>query len=123
MAGSGLTSYAQVQAFITKVLTDNGEQGGVPGSPHGGFWTTLSYQQFVNGNVPGVTDRNSGQPVLILIKGNSAQSNLILALQGKGPLFDPNNGAFGQMPANGPPMFTADQIAQIAGWIDSGCPE
>ena len=103
MAGSGLTSYAQVQAFIAKVLTDNGEQGGGPGSPHGGFWATLSFQQLVNGNVPAVTDPNSGQPVPILIKGNSGQSNLILALQGKGPLFDPNNAGFGQMPANGPP--------------------
>jgi len=123
MAGAALTSYAQVQAFITKVMADNGEQGGVPGSPHKGFWATLSYSQFVNGNVPGVTDPSSGKPIPILIKGNSAQSNLVLALQGKGPLFDPNNGAFGQMPANGPPMFTPDQIAQIAGWIDLGCPE
>ena len=29
-----LTSYAAVQAFITKVLTDNNEMGGVPASPH-----------------------------------------------------------------------------------------
>lgn len=118
-----LQSYAQAQAFITKVLTDNGEQGGVAGAPHGWFWSKLSYEQFVNGTVPGVKDPNTGQPLPVLIKGNSAQSNLILALQGKGPLFDSNTGAFGQMPANGPPMFTADQIAQIAGWIDNGCPE
>src|SRR6266436_9151784 len=102
-----LQSYAQVQAFITKVLIDNGEQGGVAGAPHGGFWSTLSYQQFVNGAVPGVTDPNTALPMPILIKGKSAQSNLILALRGKGLLFDPNTGAFGQMPANGPPMFSA----------------
>jgi hypothetical protein len=118
-----LKSYAEVQAFITKVLTDNGEQGGVSVAPHGGFWATLPYQQFVNGSVPGVKDPNTGQPIQILVKGNSAQSNIILALLGKGPLFDPNTGAFGQMPSNGPPMFTPDQVAQVAGWIDTGCPE
>lgn len=123
MKSRPLESYSQVQAFITKVLTDNHEQGGVAAAPHGGFWSSLSYEQFVNGNVPGVRDPNTGQPMPILIKGNSAQSNLILALKGKGPLFDPTNGAFGQMPANGPPMFTADQIAQIADWIDAGCPQ
>ncbi len=123
MNPSPLKSYAQVQAFIAKVLTDNGEQGGVPGSPHGAFWSKLTYEQFVNGSVPGVKDPSTGQPLSILVKGNSTKSNLILALQGKGSLFDPNTGAFGQMPANGPPMFTTDQIAQIAGWIDNGCPE
>jgi|SRR5437588_5009939 len=123
MSTPPLKSYAEVQAFMTKVLTDNGEQGGVAVAPHRGFWATLPYQQFVNGNVPGVKDPGTGQPIPILQKGNSAQSNLILALQGKGPLFDPNTGAFGQMPTNGPPMFTVDQISQVAGWIDAGCPE
>lgn len=118
-----LSSFAEVQAFITQVLTQNGELGGVGGSQHGSFWTSLSYNDFVTGNVPNVTDPNTGQPVPILVKGNSATSNIILALQGVGPLFDPNNGSFGQMPANGPPMFTADQIASIAGWIDAGCPQ
>ena len=40
-----------------------------------------------------------------------------------GTIFDPNSGAFGQMPANGPPFFSASQIKAIAGWIDAGCPE
>jgi|SRR5581483_5044514 len=120
---SALTSFAQVQAFITQVLTANAEQGGVPGSPHGAFWSSLKYQDFLNGTVPGVKDPNTGQPIPILVKGNSSQSNLILSLQGKGPFFDPVNGSIGQMPANGPPMFTPEQIKQIADWIDSGCPE
>ena len=51
---------------------------------------------------------DAGQPVPILVKGDSAHSNLILALRGQGPLFDPTNGSIGQMPANGPPMFTDD---------------
>lgn len=118
-----LNSFAEVQNFITQVLTQNGEASGVATSPHGSFWTTLSYQDFVTGNVPHVTDPNSGQPIPILVKGDSAHSNLILSLQGKGPLFDPVVGSIGQMPANGPPMFTDQQIASIAAWIDAGCPE
>jgi hypothetical protein len=110
-----------VQQFITKVLTDNAEAGGVAASPHKAFWSALTYAQFVNGNVPGVTD-DAGQPIPILVKGNSAGSNLILSLQGKGPLFDTNTGSIGQMPANGPPMFTVDQVNSIAAWIDAGCP-
>jgi len=31
-------------------------------------------------------------------------------------------GTYGQMPAAGPPYFTAAQVAEIAGWIDAGCP-
>ena len=118
-----LRSFAAVQTFITTVLAQNGEEGGVPGAPHKAFWATLSYDDFVNGAVPGVQDPTTGGPIPILVKGNSAQSNLILSLQGKGPLFDPNTGTFGQMPANGPPMFTSDQIQQLADWIDAGCPE
>ena len=119
-----LTSYAQVQQFIDQVLTQNGEIGGVPGSPHGSFWTTLSYDSFVNGNVPGVTDPDTGQPMPVMVKGNSGASNIIMALRGTpGSPFDPTNGSIGQMPANGPPFFTDDQIGQIAAWIDAGAPE
>jgi hypothetical protein len=113
-----LNSFADVQAFITQVMKDNQEDGGLPASPHKDFWNQLTYSQFTQGNVPGVNP-----PLPILVVGNSAASNLILSLQGKGPLFDPNTGTIGQMPANGPPMFTADQIKQIADWIDAGCPK
>lgn len=123
MAITVLNHYADVQQFISNILTQNHESGGVATSPHRAFWNSLSYNDFVNGNVPGVNDPTSGQPLPILIKGDSANSNLILALQGKGPFFDPNTGAFGQMPANGPPMFTDDQVNSIAHWIDAGCPQ
>jgi hypothetical protein len=113
-----LKSFAEVQNIITRVLTENGEIGGVSNSPHGAFWTKLTYTQFTTGNVPGVNP-----PTPILVIGDSAKSNIILSLQGIGPLFDPNTGRFGQMPANGPPFFTLAQIAEIAGWIDSGCPQ
>jgi len=121
MAITPLHSFAAVQSFISQLLSQNKEQGGVGFSPHKAFWKTLTYDQFVNGNVPGVSDPNTGKPIPILVKGNSAQSNLILALQGIGPIFGPAQ--FGQMPANGPPFFSADEIASIAAWIDSGCPQ
>lgn len=122
MAVTRLNSFGDVQRFIGQVLLQNNEQGAVSFSPHKAFWSTLTYEQFVNGNVPGVTDPTTRAPMPILIKGNSAQSSLILALQGSGPIFGPD-GPIGQMPANGPPFFTADQIASIAAWIDNGCPQ
>jgi len=47
---------------------------------------------------------NPAYPILVV--GNVANSNLVKALQGKGPLFD-NTGAFPQMPASAnPPCLT-----------------
>jgi len=121
MAITPLNSFASVQQFITQVLTQNGDMGLVAGAPHGAFWNTLPYSQFVNGNVPNVDDPNTGQPMPILVNGNSAQSNLIIALLGIGPMFGAN-GAIGQMPVGGTP-FTLDQIKSIAAWIDNSCPQ
>ena len=123
---TAITSYGAFQAYLTKILTNNisqntgksEESDSENSAPHGAFWNTLMYDQFVSGNVPGVTPAAP-----ILVKGNSQQSNLILALQGVGPLFDPNTGQYGQMPADGPPFLTQDQIQPIADWIDAGCPE
>jgi len=113
-----LTSFADVKNSINTILTQNKEAAGVAGAPHGAFWSKLTYQQFTKGNVPGVDP-----PAPILVVGNSGQSNIILALKGVGPLFDPDAGTYGPMPGNGPPFFTDAQISEIAGWIDSGCPE
>lgn len=121
MAITALNSFADVQSFITQVLVQNGQQGGLGFAPHKAFWNTLTYDQFVNGNVPNVPDPDTGNPIPILVQGNSAQSNLILALKGDGPLFA--DAAFGRMPANGPPFFSDDDIASIAAWIDNGCPQ
>jgi hypothetical protein len=112
-----ITSYAQLGQLINTVLEQDGELGDVPHAPHASFWTSLSYDEFVYGNVPGVSP-----PVPILVIGDSKNSNLIQALQGVGPLFGPN-GSIGQMPADGPPFFTDDQIAEIAAWIDARCPD
>ena len=120
-----------MQEYITRILTNNissttgnNEEIDSENALHGTFWNTLSYDEFVNGNVPGIEDPNTGQPMPILMKGNAAQSNIILALQGApGTPFDPNTGAFGKMPADGPPFFTVDQIQPIAYWIDACSPE
>ena len=118
-----LKSFADVQRLLRQILTENGQIRGVASAPHKSFWTTLSYHDFVTGNVPNVSDPATGRPLPILVKGDSAHSNLILSLQGRGPLFDSDTGTIGPMPANGPPMFTDAQIALIAAWIDAGCPE
>jgi hypothetical protein len=121
MAITALNSFADVQSFIAQILVQNGQQGGVGFAPHRAFWSTLTYAQFVNGNVPNVADPDTSKPIPILVKGNSAQSNLIKALKGDGPMFA--DAEFGRMPANGPPFFSDDDIASIAAWIDNGCPE
>ena len=116
-----INSYAQLQQYLTGILTANissqtgntEESDSENQSPHGAFWNTLSYDDFVNGDVP-----NVGIPILVI--GNSKQSNIILALTGQPP-FDGSQ--FQQMPADGPPYLTADQVAPIAGWIDAKCPK
>lgn len=115
-----ITSYAGLAAFITKVLTDNHQINSVRNAPHKDFWNTMSYQDFTTGNVPNVTD--GGNPLRILIPGNSQASTIVHALQGTG-IFDPNTGSQDRMPANGPPFFTDAQIQEIAGWIDANCPQ
>jgi hypothetical protein len=120
-----ITSFTQLGPYINSVLSANGELpvGGV-GGPHKHFWDTLTYQEFVTGNVPSIVDPTTQQPMKILVVGNSKLSNLIMALSGTpNTVFDPNTGAIGQMPDGGPVFFTPEQIAPIAAWIDAGCPQ
>ena len=119
--GSGLT----LGAYIDGILKQNNEAGGVASAPHSNFWDTLNYKEFTTGNVPRV-NFGPNPPYPILVVGNAANSNFVLALQGTGPLFDNNTGEFGQMPANaeppGMPYFTDQQIQSIIDWINKGCP-
>jgi hypothetical protein len=119
--GSGTT----LSNYVDGILKQNGELDGVAGAPHKSFWTTLSYTDFTTGNVPRVTFGPS-PPYPILVLGDGKNSNFVLALQGIGPLFDNNTGAFGQMPANAnppaKPFFTDAQIQPIIDWINSNCP-
>ena len=113
-----LRSYADVQQLLNDFVTAHD----VPMSlaPHGEFWSILTYDEFVSGDVPNVTDPDTGQPLKILIRTNSGESNLILALRGSGPLFGVN-GSIGPMPPSGPAM-SEEQIAALADWIDRDCP-
>lgn len=119
-----LNSYEDVKNHLNSILAANGQLSDTQHAPHGDWWNSMTYEQFITGNVPGVNDPNTGQPMPILILGNSSESNLIISLQGKPKTpFDPDSGAFGQMPADGPPFFDpATQIQPLADWIDAGCP-
>jgi hypothetical protein len=113
-----LNTFAEVQAYITNALTSQQQTDlNSPGCPHKAFWNNLTYEQFTGGSVPGVSPA-----VQILVVGDSKNSNIIQALQGTG-LFDPNTGSYPQMPADGPPFFSKDQIDEIAAWIDNKCPK
>lgn len=121
MAITALNSFADVQQFLTQIVTANNETLELQNAPHKAFWKTLTYDDFVNGNIPHVHNPDTGDTIPILVKGKSDQSNIIMALSGTGPIFGPD-GPVGQMPPSGT-KFSADQIASLAAWIDAGCPE
>lgn len=121
MAITPLNSFAAVQQFMSQIVTQNNETTELTASPHKAFWSTMTYDQFTTGNVPNVSDPNTGNPIPILVKRHSAPSNIVMALQGSGPIFGPA-GPVDKMPPSGP-IFTADQINSIAAWIDAGCPK
>jgi hypothetical protein len=114
-----ITNFADVQAFFNNFIAANNID--ITDAQHGAFWQT-TYDNFVTGPVPGVSDPNTGKPISILIKGDGEHSNIIYALRGTpGTLWDPNNPAgFGQMPAGGP-YFPSDQIDDLSDWITKGC--
>jgi hypothetical protein len=112
---AAIKNYADVQAALNNFV----QQAGVtPGqAPHGTFWNTMSYTDFTTGNVPNVSQ---GGPWKILVVGDSKSSNIIQILSGVGNAFN----YFGQMPQPNPP-YEPEQtqlIAQLAAWIDAGCP-
>lgn len=116
-----LKSYAEVRALLDDFVAR--EMVPIDFAPHGAFWRTMSYRDFTEGNIPGVVDPSTGDPLRVLIPGSSRKSNLILSLLGaEGTIFDPINGSIGRMPPTGPFMPDAD-IARIADWIDRGAPE
>lgn len=117
-----LNHYSDVQQYLNKILTQNNQLQDTEGAIHGAFWNNMTCEQFKTGNVPHVSDPDTGGPMPILVVGDPDNSNIIKALRGTpGSPFDPNTGAFGQMPADGPPFFTPEQIAPLADWIKNGC--
>jgi hypothetical protein len=119
--GNGLT----LAAYLDGILQRNNELNGVATAPHKNFWETLTYQQFTTDNVPGISFGPT-PPYPILVVG-ATSSSFVLALQGVGPLFDNNTGAFGQIPANANPpampSLTAAETQPITDWINNACPK
>jgi hypothetical protein len=106
-----LNSYQDVQSFFNDFIAAN--QIPIDDSPHLAFWDTLTYDEFVNGDVPNAAG------VKILIVGNSADSNLVKILRGS---LTVGTASFRRMPGGGP-FMSEDMIASLADWIDRGCPE
>ncbi len=116
-----INSYADVKKLFDNFV----QQSQIPigSAPHHDFWNQMSYEEFKNGDVPDIFDPDTNQPLnlKILVVGKSSESNIILALRGSGPLFNPTDGSIGPMPPGGP-MLPPEQIAELADWIDRGCP-
>jgi predicted flap endonuclease-1-like 5' DNA nuclease len=115
MSAVTINSYADVQTALSALLSANSLSAS--NAPHQVFWQTLSYSDFVNGNVP-----NLGIP--ILVSGDSANSNIIQVLTGGAA----NKTGFPDMPYPSPPYDSntptqADVLSALAGWIDAKCPE
>lgn len=111
-----IKNYSDLQTALNTFVANVGVTPGL--APHHAFWNSLSYEQFITGDVPGV----SGFKILIV--GNAAKSNIIMALSGtQNSPFDPSTGAIGQMPQPSPP-YSGQQslIDDITGWINAGCP-
>ena len=109
---SQLNSYKDVQALLNKFVMVNNLTPSL--APHGVFWETLTYEQFISGTVPGI-----GVP--ILDNHHPENSYIINVLKG------PYNG-FNQMPRPNPPynQHTPEQsevITLLSDWIARGCPD
>jgi hypothetical protein len=119
-APAKLNSYDDVKALLNGFLA---AAGITITRSHGVFWNTLKFADFRDGNVPNVSDPTTGAPLKILVVGKPDESNIILALQGIGPLFDNTIGTITRMPFGGPPWMPDDQIDALADWIRRGCPD
>lgn len=115
-----MSNFADVQKYLSQFVTAAGVTPAL--APHGVFYHDLNYSQFTTGDVPGVAGYK------ILEVGNSAKSNIIMALAGTpNSPFDPNSGTIGQMPQPSPPYDSSsptesDIISALSKWIDAGCP-
>ncbi|MBY5456886.1 hypothetical protein HFO89_10995 [Rhizobium leguminosarum] len=107
-----ISNYQDLQIFMSQTMADLGADAEF--APHEAFWSTLTYEDFKEGNVPGINP-----PVRVVIPGDAAGSAFIQALKGVG-MFD--GSTYRRMPAGGPPFFSDPQIAEIAAWINAGCP-
>jgi hypothetical protein len=87
---------------------------------HRAFWRGITREKFIDLKI-----RALGQDWPLVVLGDGAHSNLVLALKGQAP-FGKNLGVpgakFRRMPAGLDPV-PADSIRDIEQWINDGCPE
>ncbi len=111
-----IKNYSDLQTALNTFVTNAKVASDL--APHQAFWNNLSYQQFITGDIPGM----SGFKILVV--GNAAESNIIMALSGtQNSPFDPSTGTIGQMPQPSPPYPDQQSlIDDITAWINAGCP-
>jgi hypothetical protein len=114
-----IKSYTEVQALLNDFVQKNNVP--IASTPYGAFWNRMTYKEFTEGDLPGVTAPLTGKPLKVLVVTKPGESNLILALRGAaGSVFDPVEGSVGRLPPTGPFMNDED-IKRIADWIEQGC--
>lgn len=90
--------------------------GGADIGAHGAFWQDLTLARFIAEQVFGLD---------LMVVGNGAGSNLVLALKGTTPFgadIGVEDAAFPRMPFGFDPISDPD-IAFIETWITDGCPD
>ncbi len=122
-----INNYTDLQNVLSALVANNQLQIGQ--APHGAFWDGLSYEDFITGNVPHITNPVAPHgPYKYVEPGNAANSTIFQALSGAtGTVFDPSFGDFGQMPQpsapyDSTPPLQSDIIAALEVWINNGCP-
>jgi hypothetical protein len=125
MPGRSVVGFARVKDYLNAIADAHGR---ISTSPHRRFWN-LSYQIFVDGQVPNVTC--DVQPVPIIDKSAPLQSPFFLILQAEWC-------GMPQMPAGGPFITDADFevdlpdgsvvtgseiVADLVAWLTNGYPE
>ncbi|MFM8980448.1 MAG: c-type cytochrome [Planctomycetia bacterium] len=111
--------YAGVQAILGSWMSTAGS------SPHQKFWE-LTHAEFLAFRFP----RSEGEDgeIQLVVPGDSKASNLLKALRGEPVRVRYADGrtedvSIKRMPPRGKTKPTPEQLAQVALWIDAGCPE
>ena len=119
-AASNELGYADIQAIFAGLKKDPGD------APHSFFWAS-DYQTFINLEFPPTWDEAGQKAIKLLVKGNSAESNIIKALRdGKGITVTKADGTVVRMNIQPMPKgskMPPELVDKIAAWIDAGCPE
>ena len=111
-----LDSYEEVQKLLSDFVSAAGVN--IARARHHAFWATMTYEDFITKDVPGVSPKFK-----ILEVGKPEHSTIVQILEGKGMAAD----YFGQMPRPNPPYDSSapsqeDVTAALSDWIKRGCP-